>query len=600
MLSGDWIPLSLPERIWELAPRAKVKSLGGATEASIWSIDYPIERIDPGWSSIPYGRPLANQSFQVLNDRLEPCPEWVPGQLYIGGSGLARGYWRDAQKTAERFIRHPVTVERLYATGDLGRYLPDGTVEFLGREDFQVKVQGHRIELGEIEAALTSHPSVRAAVVTARGERYGDKRLVAYIVPEEIPTSGAVPDACEPVPAAGIILDPLERRVFSLGRRGLRDRPAGPPLRLSKAWIVPEAYRQRRTHRRFQATPIGFEQLQQFLAALAALESEGAALPRYRYPSAGSLYPVQAYLHVQPGRAEGVPAGTYYYHPEQHSLIPLVPDAIIDRTVHATVNQPVFDAAAFSLFLVAQLEAIRPLYGDMALEFCKLEAGYMGQLLMTEATRAGLGLCPLGTLDFLPLRSLFDLDDGHVLVHSFVGGIPVAEHEVAIAEAVSVEPNNGFVADLRVFLRTKLPDYMVPSAFVRLQALPLTANGKVDRAALPEPQVEPTAASVAPRTELERSLADLVRAAFGIEAVGLHDNFFDVGATSIHMVRLHRDVCQALGRDFAIVELFRRPTVAQMAAFLSQTDDQPSSAHQGQSRGTARRASRQRGDNRRT
>jgi aryl carrier-like protein len=187
-----------------------------------------------------------------------------------------------------------------------------------------------------------------------------------------------------------------------------------------------------------------------------------------------------------------------------------------------------------------------------------------------------------------------------VLVHSFVGGVPAAEEVAAIAEVAGAEPNNGSVADLRAFLRAKLPDYMVPSAFVRLQAIPLTANGKVDRAALPEPQVEPAAVSAAPRTELERSLADLVRAAFGIEAVGLHDNFFDVGATSLHMVRLHRDMCQALGRDFAIVELFRRPTVAQMAGFLSQTDDRPSSVHQGQSRGTARRASRQRGENRRT
>jgi non-ribosomal peptide synthetase component F len=90
MLSGDWIPLALPEQIWALAPQAKVQSLGGATEASIWSIDYPIECIQSGWSSIPYGRPLANQSFQVLNDRLEPCPEWVAGQLFIGGLGLAR------------------------------------------------------------------------------------------------------------------------------------------------------------------------------------------------------------------------------------------------------------------------------------------------------------------------------------------------------------------------------------------------------------------------------------------------------------------------------------------------------------------------------
>ena len=106
----------------------------------------------------------------------------MPGQLYIGGIGLARGYWRDEEKTRASFVTHPVTGERLYRTGDLGRYLPDGTIEFLGREDFQVKVQGYRIELGEIEAALLDHPEVAAAVAAAVGEQLGTKRLVAYVV----------------------------------------------------------------------------------------------------------------------------------------------------------------------------------------------------------------------------------------------------------------------------------------------------------------------------------------------------------------------------------------------------------------------------------
>lgn len=139
LLSGDWLPVSLPEQIRALCPDVQVVSLGGATEASIWSILYPIEQVDPTWRSIPYGRPMANQYFYVLNAALEPCPIWVPGQLYIGGIGLALGYWRDEEKTNASFMIHPRTQERLYKTGDLGRYLPDGNIEFLGREDFQVK-----------------------------------------------------------------------------------------------------------------------------------------------------------------------------------------------------------------------------------------------------------------------------------------------------------------------------------------------------------------------------------------------------------------------------------------------------------------------------
>ncbi|HBL28881.1 MAG TPA: non-ribosomal peptide synthetase, partial [Acidobacteria bacterium] len=149
LLSGDWIPVSLPGRLRTLAPGAAVVSLGGATEASIWSILYPIAAVDPAWRSIPYGRPMDNQGFHVLNRALAPCPVWVPGDLYISGTGLARGYWRDPAKTAASFFLHPGTGERLYRTGDLGRYLPGGDIEFLGRDDLQVKIQGFRIELGE-------------------------------------------------------------------------------------------------------------------------------------------------------------------------------------------------------------------------------------------------------------------------------------------------------------------------------------------------------------------------------------------------------------------------------------------------------------------
>jgi amino acid adenylation domain-containing protein/thioester reductase-like protein len=185
LLSGDWIPLRLPDRIKSLAKGAGVISLGGATEASIWSILYPIDVVKAEWKSIPYGRPMVNQQFYVLNERMEPCPVWVIGQLYIGGAGLARGYWRDEEKTRKSFINHPDTGERLYRTGDMGRYLPDGNIEFLGREDFQVKVHGYRIELGEIEAALAEHESVKAVVVSAVGERQANKRLVAYVIGEQ-------------------------------------------------------------------------------------------------------------------------------------------------------------------------------------------------------------------------------------------------------------------------------------------------------------------------------------------------------------------------------------------------------------------------------
>jgi acyl carrier protein len=181
MLSGDWIPLSLPDAIRDRGRHAAVVSLGGATEASIWSIFYEVGEVAPQWTSIPYGKPMANQKFHVLDARMEDCPEWVAGDLYIEGDGLAEGYWRDAARTEASFIVDQ-NGRRLYRTGDLGRYLPDGNIEFLGRADSQVKIQGYRIECGEVAAALEQHPAVQNAVVLAVGDRQTERLLVAFVV----------------------------------------------------------------------------------------------------------------------------------------------------------------------------------------------------------------------------------------------------------------------------------------------------------------------------------------------------------------------------------------------------------------------------------
>ncbi|MFU8852179.1 amino acid adenylation domain-containing protein [Micromonospora sp. SL1-18] len=184
LLSGDWIPVGLPDAIRRRYPAVEVISLGGATEASIWSVLYPIGAVPPEWTRIPYGKPMANQTLHVYDGQLRPCPVWTTGEIYIGGVGVAKGYWADPERTAERFIVDPVRNERLYRTGDLGRYLPSGDIEFLGREDFQVKLNGYRIELGEIAAALSRHPDVADALVrVSANPATGRRHLVAYVVP---------------------------------------------------------------------------------------------------------------------------------------------------------------------------------------------------------------------------------------------------------------------------------------------------------------------------------------------------------------------------------------------------------------------------------
>lgn len=185
MMSGDWIPRNLAARIRAVCAgddhvaRIRVVSLGGATEAAVWSNMHEIGHdLDPEWSSIPYGRPLRNQTMYVLDDEtMQHCEPWVTGVIYIGGAGVALGYFGDDERTTAQFVEHPRTGERLFRTGDLGRLRPGGLLEILGREDTQVKVNGFRIELGEIEATLQSHPAVASAVCDVFGSA-----IAAYFV----------------------------------------------------------------------------------------------------------------------------------------------------------------------------------------------------------------------------------------------------------------------------------------------------------------------------------------------------------------------------------------------------------------------------------
>lgn len=181
LLSGDWIPLELPESLKKYMPSTKIVSLGGATEASIWSNFYEYEKLDENWKSIPYGKALSNQEMYVLDSNLNICPTGVTGDIYIAGTGLARCYLNDKEKTDAAFIIHPIWKKRLYRTGDMGRYFHDGNIEFLGRVDKQVKIRGHRIELGEIENYFTSLEGVEKAVATVfRNNDVG--KLVVFLV----------------------------------------------------------------------------------------------------------------------------------------------------------------------------------------------------------------------------------------------------------------------------------------------------------------------------------------------------------------------------------------------------------------------------------
>ncbi|EMB9905293.1 amino acid adenylation domain-containing protein [Salmonella enterica] len=201
LISGDWIGLNLPGWLKRIAPQCRFAALGGATEAAVWSNLYEVDEIGPEWKSIPYGYPLTNQSYRVVDRLGRDCPDWVAGELWIGGRGVALGYCGDPEKSAEKFVVDEQG-KRWYRTGDIGRYWPDGTLEFLGRQDQQIKIRGHRIEPGEIEAALCSDPSVGGAIVV-KGNEQGGETLIAGVVPAVCPTSGLLFDMC----SVGILPD---------------------------------------------------------------------------------------------------------------------------------------------------------------------------------------------------------------------------------------------------------------------------------------------------------------------------------------------------------------------------------------------------------
>jgi len=174
---------------WQLANQLLTKgrelwNLYGPTETTIWSTVYPVQGASEGTGVVPIGCPIANTKIYVLDESQQPVPVGIPGEIYIGGSGLARGYLNRQQLTQEKFIPNPFSNDpnsRLYRTGDLARYFPNGNLEYLGRIDNQVKVRGYRIELGEIEAVLNAHPKIQQAVAIAREDQLGQTSIFAYL-----------------------------------------------------------------------------------------------------------------------------------------------------------------------------------------------------------------------------------------------------------------------------------------------------------------------------------------------------------------------------------------------------------------------------------
>jgi amino acid adenylation domain-containing protein len=591
LLSGDWIPVRLPDAVRRLAPDCRVVSLGGPTETAIWSVGDDVGEVQPEWTSIPYGRPLANQRSYILGESGEPCPIWVPGELYVAGRGLANGYWRDEARTAAAFTRHAQPLpgapdgERLYRTGDRARFWPDGTIELLGRVDHQIKLHGLRIDPGEIEALLLEHPEVKAAAVVPSESGAGESRLVAYIVRRR----GVEPPAASPADAASARAAALKKLEFRLRQPGVRrfddtwERVALPaPERTDDTYLA------RRSHRRFRREPLSPDMFGAVLACLRQLELTGFPLPKYRYASAGNLYPVQVYLYLKASAVSGIGAGYYYYHPREHRLVRLSDAPALEARRFGADNAAIFESAAFALFLVAQMEAIEPIYGDVSARFAALEAGLVAQLLEMTAGASGVALCQIGGVDFAGLDGRFALDPSHVLMHVIVGG--PRQHDIdswdafrrdaerggarAATDAARPEPElaqHALFAQLRETLKRALPHYMVPSAFATIDRLPMSANGKVDRTKLPKITNLPAPpAGDTGQAPLASVLSEMCAQTLQIPEVNRDDNFFELGGSSLTAIGLTTMIRDVFGVSVPITRFLEAPTIATLATLVEE------------------------------
>ncbi len=717
MLSGDWIGLDLPGRLKEAAPASELVAMGGATEASIWSNAHDVKLPLPAqWTSIPYGRPLARQSYRVVDTKGRDCPDWVAGELWIGGAGVALGYRGDAELTAERFVNGQGG--RWYRTGDLGRYWPDGTIEFLGRKDFQVKIRGHRIELGEIETALKQHPGVRDAVVSAVGDPRGNRHLVGYLVADRAADAGlfermeaepafqeavwtslldSAKDQAEQWQGDPDIQTPeafaafwayLEQLAVRYMCKALKQ--AGAKLAPGSSFTLDELMQQCGILERYRALvqqwlnslaeeglvqkgeadtyvmvgeiraewfepPVASEALtgwetyaQALLAYLQKLDGAHAGL------LTGAVDPLTHFFTTEPGLAPRELLQTLPFAQERDRLAQLMLKQLAAPFADSGKQMRILEIGARSADLTEAFLAVLPeevaaytctdqstffmqeaksRFGKLPHVQCQLldmekdplvqgyEAHQYDVIIAADSlhrardigvalSHAQSLLAPGGVLLILELTrdsrlqqvSTAFLEDGftglqderrhdqkpllaqaawqRVLKQSFaqVAAFPnerdaanVFGQHVIVAQA----PEHGQRFNplrLADFLKHKLPDYMVPTAFLLLDALPLSANGKVDRQALPAPdsltRTKAEKAFAAPQTPLETEMAAIWCQLFGVERVGMTDNYFELGGDSLLATRLAALVRSRIGVELSLGKIFDKPTIAELAAHV--------------------------------
>ncbi|HKN82571.1 MAG TPA: amino acid adenylation domain-containing protein [Pyrinomonadaceae bacterium] len=597
---GEAFPTGLAKRFYNRLS-ADLVNLYGPTESSIDATHFTCtpEALTELQTrvTVPIGRPLSNVAVYVADEKLRPVPIGVAGELCIGGVGLAHGYLNRPDLTAEKFIPDPfgrTAGARLYRTGDLAHYMPDGNVEFLGRLDHQVKVRGFRIELGEIEAVLTQHEFVKTAVAIVRNDEPGEQRLVAYVVPRQAEETVwqdlyRLPNGLQVAQLTRNETDALYKEIFedqSYVRHGITLSDESCVLDVGANIGMFSLF----VHQRWPGAQVyAFEPIP---ATYEILETN---INLHR----ANVKPYNCGLSAQKGRA------TFAFYPQMSAMSGMYADAAEDERVtrRYLANQDErliefadelmagrFSSEYFECPLKTISEVIRENQIErvdlLKIDVEKSELDVLHGITAEDWPRIKQVVVEVHDQDGR-LREVSELLERHgfnvvceqdpLLAHTSIYnlyGVHPSRAEAGEPRQPRVEHADRLsVSVLHHYLKERLPDYMIPSAFVMLKALPLLPNGKVDRRALPEPEaVRPELEQefVAPRTYVEELLAGIWSQVLNIERVGVNDNFFELGGHSLLVTQVITRARSAFKIELPLRSLFDRQTIAQLAQAVEQ------------------------------
>ncbi len=594
LAGGDVLSAAAVRRCHEALPNCTVINGYGPTENTTFTCCQALSDARAVADSVPIGVPIANTQVYVLDTQMQLVPVGVAGELYVGGEGLARGYQGQAAMTAERFVPNPFGESaRLYRTGDRVRWNADGVLEFLGRLDAQVKVRGFRIEPGEVEAALQQHLGVRQAVVVPREDANGGTQLVAYVVA-----------------AQETSLDSADERLYQLpnGLEIVR------LLNKNETDMLYWEIFEEKIYQRYGITisdgdcifDVGAN-----IGLFSLFAHQSASVEIYAFepiPPIAEVLEANIARHglnvklFHCGLSDRLDTATFTYYPSMSGMSGLYADldADVDVARTTTINRSA-ELGSYAEARLAERFAgekyacpLRTLSSVMAEEkITRID------LLKIDVEKSELDVLRGIAEDDWPrirqiVMELHDMDGRLALVVELLRGHGYAVEAVQGARFAgtglytlyairsdsvvrAVGPRKERPAPrttlsptrLREFLQAKLPEYMIPSAFVVLESLPLTANGKVDRACLPAPEalLHP-GERVAPRDLVELQLVQIWEDLLGRAPIGVTDNFFDLGGHSLLAVRLMARLADRFALHLPLTSLFGGATIEQLAAVL--------------------------------